>query len=182
MPIITLVANTDYLKRIKEIVADVADGITVAELLKATDAAEATVKLCLVDIGFDIATFTTEANTPKNVAEIIRIYGSALVWHRMLLMYNGNEPFEATFGQVLLEMANKLLDEIAQRKLLLANDNVTVIRPSVAQGGGVASVRSSKLGIRPNAQIVPDAEINAFIHDHGPNHAARHQADPFNKL
>jgi len=183
--IVTLAANTDYLKRIKEVVADANDGITQPELDSASEAAEDDIQLALIAIGFDSATvlaFTSTGNTPHNVIEAIKLLSSARVWARMLLMYRNEVAFEETLGATFLEMANQIIEGIAKSRMMITQAGVIINASGTNAGKGSMKFNSSKLGIGPNMQAVPDADINRFINEHGPNLETRNQQNPYNRL
>ena len=181
--IVRLEVNMDYLKRLKEVVPSAHKGMTRHELDKASKSAEDDVIIILNQIGFVTTVFTDKTNTPHNIQEIILMLASARVWNRMLLEYDDDTPFSETFGAALLKMAQSSLDDIEKRRLLRDPATGLMIKPTVAEAGrGAPTFRSAALGVRPNAQIVPDSEINDFIHNHGRTHSTRHQPDPFTRL
>lgn len=176
--IVTLQSNSDYLKRIKEVVADVNQGITQPELDAASRSAEDDVMIALNKMGYDTTAFTTTANTPHNIIELIKLIASARIWARMLLMYRNDLPFEDSFGAGLLKMANEMSEKIANNGALRLQ-NGTILNPGLggAKGGGAPKFWNKKLGIGLNPQIVTDSSIANNINTYGPSDD-QYQIDP----
>lgn len=172
MPLIVkLEAESDYLKRLSKVVSLPADGVTRVELDSASKAAQDDVLLAMAEIGFNISGWTSEATTPTTVVEIIKMLGSAKVWHRIIYQYDNETNFQDTYGYSLLTQANASLEDVAARRTLMsAGNDRTVIRATEPQEGK----GSPRLGLPGNREMIVDSEINDFISEHGP-YGARHQ-------
>jgi hypothetical protein len=180
--IVTLAQNLDYLKRIKEVVADANVGITQPELDNASNSAEADVRAALYAMGYPqdvLITWTSETNTPFNIIECIKLLASARVWARMLLMYRNEVSFDQTMGAALLEMANSILENLGNAGIIVGQDGSIITPGGNAAGKGVMKFHSARLGYGANKQIVPDEAINNFIQDYGPTKSQRDQHDRF---
>ncbi len=180
--IVTLAQNLDYLKRIKEVVADANVGITQPELDNASNSAEADVRAALYAMGYPesvLITWTSETNTPYNIIECIKLLASARVWARMLLMYRNEVSFDETIGAALLEMANQILEGLANSGIIVGQDGVIIAPGGTAAGKGVMKFHSARLGYGANSQIVPDEAINNFIKCYGPTPSQRGQHDRY---
>ena len=177
--IVTLAASTDYLKRIAEVVPNSSQGLTQTELDAASNSAEDDVLSTLAAEGFSVSGFTTTSNTPFAVIEIIKMLASARVWARALMLYDNKKPFNESFGQGLLDMANAALDNVIKRGILRAQ-NGTVITPTLTQAGkGCPKFANRDIGSVPTPFAVPDADIARFINEHG---QSGYQVNPFDQI
>ena len=182
MSIVKLQPNEDYLKRLTEVVGDPTKGITEGELNSASTVAEDRVLTELASFGFSISGWTTSANTPAIVVEIIKMYAAAIIWNRMLQLYAAGTEFNDSYGAHLLREANRMLNQIEQQKILLDPVTRAIIKASgSAEGKGLAKIFNASLGINPVMTSVPDADINLFIGRHG-SPAAQSQTNPHDRL
>jgi hypothetical protein len=182
MSIVTLHPNEDYLKRLTEIVGDPTKGITEGELQTCSTVAEERVLTELASFGFSISGWTTLANTPALVVEIIRMFAAALAWNRMLQLYAASTEFNDSYGAHLLREANRLLNSIEDKKILLDPSTRAIIKASSsAEGKGVPRIFNSALGINPTLSLLTDDEINDFIGRHG-SQIGKAQTNPFDRL
>ena len=179
--IVTLAANTDYLKRLLEIVADVNKGLTQTELDNASKAAQDEVMSALVEMGFSVSGFTTTGNTPYLVIEIIKKLASAMVWNRALMLYMKDVRFEDTFGSSIYQQSLADIDRIASRKVLIAQ-NGSVIRPSAAEGSkGVPRWQNRALGIVVPLKAIDPNGLDRFISEHS-QELPEYPTNPFDRL
>lgn len=181
--LVILTAESDYLKRLNEIAPNAVQGITQPELDAATKAAQDSVLIEMANIGFDITAWTSQANTPFPVIEVIKLLASARVWHRMLAQYAKDIDFGSTYGATLFNAANRELNNIEKARALINPVTGAVLRPTVAQEGrGMPKMRSDQLGIRPALKAVTTDSINRFVTEHGPDLETRYQDDDFLRL
>lgn len=178
--LVILTAESDYLKRLGEISPAAGQGMSQPEIDSATRSAQDQIMIEMANIGFDITGWVDQSTTPYTVIEIIKLFASSRIWHRMLSQYAKDIDFGSTYGSTLYNAANRAINDVMKARALINPSTGAVIRATEGQEGkGIPKFQSTRLGIKPQSQLIKNSDLDCFIAEHAPDIGAETQGNPF---